>query len=79
MAERVVDKSADGKDAADVNFVVSEAESPRLDGDGDGKSREPRQQQQLEYDTATVERIYRKLDLRIIPGSYTHTIPLSLS
>ncbi|PKS07768.1 hypothetical protein jhhlp_006376 [Lomentospora prolificans] len=71
MAEGVVDAraSVDGKYSADVRSVTrTESPHPGAYEHGRRKSDEPQQQQQLEYDTATVERVYRKLDLRIIPA-----------
>ena len=60
-------ESVDGK-RGDGN-VVSSAEIDRSQlPDDAGPPRE--HQEQPEYDNETVERVYRKLDLRIIPGEF---------
>lgn len=57
--------SADGKPSDRKSVSSSEIQPVQLPGDAE----QPREQQeQPEYDDATVERVYRKLDLRIIPG-----------
>lgn len=57
--------SADGKHTDGKSVSSSEVQPVQLPADAE----QPREQQeQPEYDNATVERVYRKLDLRIIPG-----------
>lgn len=57
--------SADGKHIDTKSVSSSEVHPVQLPVDAEQPHE---QQEQPEYDDATVERVYRKLDLRIIPG-----------